>query len=267
MAGGAGTVAAELVGVGATGHPAHPHSVGFTVEKLRNERVTELGPREPPKARVSSPPSGSVWVTTRGRDAAFSKVQNPLSPSQASSKAEATTTGQGVSVTRLELLSLPTGHHPALSQPRGRTETHVRPSLLLINTCVQTHIHVHSQMAVRPATHTRNAVYSHTWTHTASHPTETESLTHARSWSHMLRRAEIGTLKDARADARCRHTQTCPHSYAGLHARNPRSQRWKGPCKCITQPLPGSPQPSPAAAAPPRERPALGPGFRVKEFS
>lgn len=44
-----------------------------TAEKLRNERVTELGPQEPPKARVSSPPGGSVWVTTRGRDAAFSK--------------------------------------------------------------------------------------------------------------------------------------------------------------------------------------------------
>lgn len=56
-------------------HPARPSSHRLTAKTLHNECVTELGPQEPLKSPVSSLPSGSVWVTGKGWDAAFS---NPL---------------------------------------------------------------------------------------------------------------------------------------------------------------------------------------------
>lgn len=64
------TTGTEGLGLRGT-HSSHR----LTARKLHNECVTELGPQEPLKAPVSSPPSGSVWVTAKGWDAAFS---NPL---------------------------------------------------------------------------------------------------------------------------------------------------------------------------------------------
>lgn len=82
--------------------PAQPSSHRLPAEKLHNEHVTELGPQEPLKAPVSSPPSGSVWVTAKSP--AGMPPSQILSESQPGPhEPEAVQAGQGVNVRSPEL--------------------------------------------------------------------------------------------------------------------------------------------------------------------
>lgn len=119
----AGGLQGSRVRVGA---PAWPQ-LGFTVEKLCNEHVTELGPREPLRRQFPAH-QWPLWVTARGRDAAFSEVPGSSeSLSQARGEAGPPRTGQGVSV---KLLPLPTVLQPiGTRRPTGdpHSRTHRRP--------------------------------------------------------------------------------------------------------------------------------------------